>query len=127
MLNGMLVFVGAGMGGVARYALSAAIAGASASRAPWGTLGVNILGCLLAGIAGAWLAGSFPIRDALRSAILVGLLGGFTTYSAFARDATGLADSGRPGLAFAYVVATNTACIAAAWGGAILYRRFMGA
>jgi fluoride exporter len=126
MLNGLLVFVGTGLGGLARYALSAAVAGSVASRAAWGTLAANILGCLLAGIVGAWLAGSFPMRDALRSAIMVGLLGGFTTFSAFAREATTLSDSGRGWLALAYIVGTNITCLAAAWGGAILYRRLIG-
>lgn len=127
MLHGFLVFLGAGVGGLTRYALASAIAGSQAFRQPLGTLGVNLLGCLLAGLAGAWLAGNIPMRDALRSAILIGALGGFTTFSAFARDAATLTDQGRGYLALAYILITNLGCLVAVMGGAAIYRKAFGA
>jgi CrcB protein len=53
---------------------------------PWGTLTVNVVGCAAMGFLVAWLAGREPNPMALRAFLAVGLLGGFTTFSAFALD-----------------------------------------
>ena len=73
------VFLAGGTGAVARYLLSSFIDGVVASRFPHaGVLLVNLLGCLLIGVFSAWLTDTTT-----RAAVLTGLLGGFTTYSAF--------------------------------------------
>lgn len=87
MRNFLLVGTGGFLGSVARFYLSAWLTRASgAARFPFGTLGVNVLGCLAIGI----LAGLAEQRDFFapptRHFLLTGILGGFTTYSAFAYE-----------------------------------------
>jgi len=85
----LLVMLGSAIGGGVRLWLSTAVARPLGTRFPWGTLTVNLLGCLLVGILGAVLAPPGRMHDAqpLRIFLVVGVLGGFTTFSAFALDA----------------------------------------
>ncbi|MCA9713960.1 MAG: CrcB family protein [Myxococcales bacterium] len=93
------VFLAGGTGAVARYLLSSFIDGVVASRFPHaGVLLVNLLGCLLIGVFSAWLTDTTT-----RAAVLTGLLGGFTTYSAFALVTHDLVTSGRWSLFVAQV------------------------
>ncbi len=71
---------------------------------PWGTLAVNLIGCLAMGILATALAHS--VREDLRLALLVGLLGGFTTFSAFAWETHTLLAAGRTASACLYVLAS---------------------
>lgn len=84
---------------------------------PWGTLGVNLLGSFAFGaiVAAARVRGG--LGSGTETILLAGLLGGFTTYSTFAFQATEMLEHGRWPVAAAYVVATNLAGIAAVWGG----------
>ncbi len=93
------VFVAGGSGAVARYLLSSALDGVFAARfAHAGVLIVNLFGCLLIGVFSAALSDATT-----RAAVLTGLLGGFTTYSAFALLTHELASSGRWGMFAAQV------------------------
>jgi CrcB protein len=84
---------------------------------PWGTLAVNGLGCLAIGIIAGALARGAVLSPALRMAILVGFLGGFTTFSAFALETFSLA-SGREWMtAGGYVLLSNGVGICAVWVG----------
>ncbi|MFM7109473.1 MAG: fluoride efflux transporter FluC [Planctomycetaceae bacterium] len=84
---------------------------------PWGTLAVNVAGSFAFGAIFAlarsrgWLTGPQEVI------LLVGLLGGFTTYSSFAFQAVEMLAHGRTTAALAYVVATNVASLAAVWAG----------
>jgi fluoride exporter len=71
------------LGAVARYGLSSWIQSASPGRFPWGTLGVNLLGCLLFGIIWTLFEGRLVISHTTRVAVLTGFLGAFTTFSTF--------------------------------------------
>ena len=85
--------------------------------APAATLFVNVLGSFLFGVAFA-LAGPRPgVSPALQPILLVGLLGGFTTYSSFSFHTVELLVAGRPGSALVYVTATNLLAVAATWVG----------
>ncbi|MEL6890665.1 MAG: CrcB family protein [Actinomycetota bacterium] len=106
------VAVGSAIGAGGRWAVARGLdVGAAASGAfPWHTLGVNVLGCLVIGIA--------AIRVATRVAsgfVVTGLLGGFTTMSAVAVEANDLADADRLDLAALYVLASVVAGVAATW------------
>ena len=81
----LLVAVGSGIGGAARLWLSTLVARGAGTTFPWGTLAVNALGCLLVGLLGAMFAPSSPlhVRQDLRVMLVVGVLGGFTTFSAY--------------------------------------------
>lgn len=81
-----LIFLGAGLGGVLRYVLGGWVQSWNAASFPTGTLAVNVLGCLAIGFLGAAFLGPLPVREEVRLAVLVGVIGGFTTYSGFALD-----------------------------------------
>jgi fluoride exporter len=85
---------------------------------PFGTLVVNVLGCLLIGALGAALEGSEAVSESTRRAVLLGLLGGFTTFSSFARDGLSLLEAGRLGEAVLYVMLSNGLGLLAVFCGA---------
>ena len=84
---------------------------------PWGTLAVNVAGSFAFGIVAGYARARGGLPSGLETILLVGLLGGFTTYSSFAFQSVELLEQGRSAAAFAYVAATNVAAIAAAWAG----------
>ena len=103
------VALGGGIGALARYhagRLMTAWLGAPAINAfPFATLAVNTLGSLLMGVLAGWLVrSSGPNVDQLRLLLGVGLLGGFTTFSAFSLELTYLIQRGQVGLAGIYLL-----------------------
>ena len=114
-MNALLVGIGGGLGAMARYGVGQAVA------APWGTLTVNVLGSLLMGVLIGVLAAH---HEAQKLLLGVGFLGGFTTFSAFSLDAVQLAQSGRVGLAAAYIALSVGVAIAALLLGLFLARAF---
>ena len=107
------VAAGGACGAVLRYAVQSAVAGSL----PWGTFLVNVAGCAGIGAVLAAFSGS-PWFDAVgRSFLVVGVLGAFTTFSAFSADTLALYDEGRLGWAFAYVLGTVAMCLLAAFVG----------
>ncbi len=87
-----------------------------------GTLVVNLAGSFLVGVLLIWFQGKLPINDVLRTGIVVGLLGGFTTYSAFSMEAINMMMAGFYGRASAYVVVTVAVCLMGTWAGVMLGR-----
>ena len=87
-----------------------------------GTLVVNLAGSFLVGVLLIWFQGKLPIDDVLRTGIVVGLLGGFTTYSAFSMEAVNMMMAGFYGRASAYVVVTVAVCLMGTWAGVMLGR-----
>lgn len=106
----LLVFVGAGCGGVCRYLLDRVI---PQEAFPWGTLAVNVTGCFAIGLLYPLLAD----REPWRLLLAVGLLGGYTTFSAFSRETVSLLQAGRPGAAAGYVLLSVVISLAATWAG----------
>jgi len=84
---------------------------------PWGTLAVNVGGSFAFGIVAGYARARGGLPNGLETILLVGLLGGFTTYSSFAFQSVELLEQGRSAAALAYVAATNVAAIAAVWAG----------
>jgi len=87
-----------------------------------GTLVVNLVGSFLVGVLLIWFQGKLPINDVLRTGIVVGLLGGFTTYSAFSMETVNMMMAGFYGRASAYVVVTVAVCLMGTWAGVMLGR-----
>ena len=117
-MNGFLtVMIGGALGAGGRYALSSALAG---REFPWGTLTVNLIGGLAMGLLAGVLtrSGSEPTRLLLG----VGVLGGFTTFSAFSLDVVAMIERGQPGPALAYVAASVIGSIALTFLGLSLVR-----
>ena len=109
--------LGAGVGGVARYGLSRWLQGLVETRMPVGTLAVNVLGCFLIGLLASLLTESSLVRPEHRLAILVGVLGGFTTFSTFAWETLVLGQGGFPASALLNVLLSNVLGLAAVWLG----------
>lgn len=104
------------MGGVlARYALSTPFHG---TTLPWVTVAINVVGSFLLGV----LVTAHGLSGELRTALGVGFLGGFTTFSTFSVQVVLDVDAGEPGRALLYVAASLTLGIAAAAAGYVLGR-----
>lgn len=114
-----LVFLGAGLGGVLRHLVNLTALRWFGPTFPWGTLAINVAGSLLMGLLASWLAekaGADWAHDA-RLLLMTGLLGGFTTFSAFSLDAWLLWERGAVLHAGAYVLASVVFSIAALGAG----------
>src|SRR5919205_4298439 len=111
----LLVFLGAGIGGALRHGVNVACARACGTAFPWGTLTVNIVGSLVMGLLAAWLAFKVevPWSQHARLFLTTGILGGFTTFSAFSLDAVLLWERGEGALSIVYVLVSVVFSIAA--------------
>lgn len=109
------VAIGGAIGASARYLVGLAVA------FPLGTLTVNVLGSFLMGLAFVWLAGPKGVAP-LAPLVMTGVLGGFTTFSAFSLDTLKLVEAGRMTAAGGYVLASVTLSLGAIWVGVILAR-----
>ena len=115
-----LVALGGAIGASFRHLIGAAALRAFGPGFPMGTLLVNLTGCLAMGILAALLADKTSPR--LVPFLMTGILGGFTTYSAFALDTVGLWQRGDTGTAMAYILVTTAGSIAAVLVGMALVR-----
>ena len=124
MTSYLLVFLGAGIGGSLRHGVNLSCARYCGPEFPWGTLIINILGSLLMGIA----AGYFVHRSGeswaqpARLFLTTGILGGFTTFSAFSLDAVLLWERGAAGAAAFYVLGSVICALAGLVAGLALAR-----
>ncbi len=119
----LLVGVGSALGGVLRYGLSQLIDGPGEVGAfPWGILIVNLIGCLIMGAAFVLLE-----RTPLKLLIMSGILGGFTTFSAFSLISLELFQRGRFDLAIGYIAASVIGCLLAIWIGVLVTNALRGA
>ena len=84
---------------------------------PMGTLAVNLLGCFLIGGLATWFGQRLELSEGVRLAVLVGFLGGFTTFSSFGLETVRLMESERMMAAIAYVSVSNLVGFLAVWGG----------
>lgn len=118
----LVVFVGGGVGAALRHGVNVVAARLAGGAYPVGTLGVNVVGSLLMGC----LAGYFALRGdtapGLRMFLTTGILGGFTTFSAFSLDTVTLFERGELAAASGYVVLSVAASIAALAAGLALAR-----
>ncbi len=110
-----LIALGSALGGMARYAMAFAIDARVGGSFPWGTIAVNILGCFAIG-----LVGGLSEREWVRHFGMVGVLGGFTTFSAFAWQTHGLAKEQHIGAALANVGVSVGVCLVAVWIGFVV-------
>lgn len=122
------VAVGSAGGGLLRHLLTEGMLRLTGPGFPWGTLIVNVSGSLGIGVCSALIAAGWPVAwgPAARLGVVTGVLGGFTTFSAFAVQTTGLVGAQRATQAVAYVAASLfcglSACWLGAWAGERLVR-----
>lgn len=105
----LAVFIGSGLGGSLRWIISSHMNG----QRPWGTLAVNVLGCLVLGI----LTRNTPGNEHYRLLLMTGFCGGFTTFSTFAVENMNMMRSDSLPTALAYVAISLILGLAAAWIG----------
>lgn len=106
MQSVLIIFLGAGIGGVFRHLLNAWISRIVGTEFPWGILGINILGSLAMGAVIAWLASRDFSQPQLALFLTTGILGGFTTFSAFSLDVALLYERGEILQGAAYAAAS---------------------
>jgi len=120
-LGYLLVFIGGGLGAIARHGINRAGLALLGPGFPWWTLAVNVAGSfaigLLAGLFGAWETG-----HNLRLFLTTGVLGGFTTFSAFSLDALTLWERGAGLQAGLYVLGSVIVSLIAAFAGLMASR-----
>jgi CrcB protein len=107
-----LVAIGGAAGSVLRYAAGIWCAAWFGAALPWGTLAVNVLGSAAIGLLGGLMLGGMPFSTEARLLLVTGILGGFTTFSAFSLD-TGTLFLRAPWLAAAYLALTLCGGLAA--------------
>ena len=120
----LLVFLGGGAGALARHWVGGQTLRVFGSAWPYGTFTVNVVGGFLMGVLAGWLAhrgGSS--QDHYRLLFGVGVLGGFTTFSAFSLETALMIERRAYGLAFSYAAASVLLSVGALFIGLILARR----
>lgn len=123
--NILLVALGGAAGSVTRYLLSKAIQDTAATAFPWGTMAVNVAGCLLIGLLYGLASGDGTRLGAdLKLMLTVGFCGGFTTFSTFANESLTLAKTGDALLSAAYMGSSVALGMLAVMAGAQLAKAF---
>ena len=118
MFKILLIGIGGFLGSVARYLASGVVQDVSRSVTfPWGTLAVNVVGCLLIGFVAQLAESRGFLTDASRGLVIIGFLGGFTTFSTFGNETFILLRDGQPLLSFGNAAGHLAACLAAVWVG----------
>jgi CrcB protein len=117
MRSSLIVFVGAGFGGLLRHLLNAWIMRLVGLEFPLGILAINVIGSTAMGLIAGWLTFKGQAPHDVRLFLTTGILGGFTTFSAFSLDAAVLYERGQLGLAALYVIASVTLSIAGLFAG----------
>lgn len=120
----LIVFLGAGVGGALRHGVNVGCGRLCGTEFPWGILVINVTGCLVMGLIAGWLAfkAQMSWSQDMRLFLTTGVLGGYTTFSAFSLDFATLWERGAHSLAIAYVLASVVLSLAAVFLGLAIVR-----
>jgi len=118
----LLIGCGGGVGAILRYLVAGWGQALTSGSFPLGTLVVNVAGCLVIGWLGTLLTGPVLVREEVRMALLVGVLGGFTTFSTFGFETGSLLSDGEWAQALLNVALSNGLGLAALFLGFRLAR-----
>jgi len=119
----LAVAIGGALGSVLRYWASTGVYGLFGRGFPYGTLVVNVTGCFAMGILFVLLVERMSDNTVLRAGILIGVLGGYTTFSSFSIETFNLIEQGAVLKAAANMAASLLVCLGATWIGVILARQ----
>ena len=122
MTSYLLVFFGGGLGATLRHLVNLTCARSIGTGFPWGTFIINITGSTVMGLIAGYLAFKGGASQHWRLFLMTGILGGYTTFSAFSLDAALLYERGEMGLAAAYVLGSAVLSIAGLFAGLALVR-----
>jgi|SRR5215204_5830226 len=120
----LLVGLAGLVGTLSRYWLSGAVSHRYGDKFPWGTLLVNLIGCFLVGLFFYFLQERSTVNETVRAVILIGLLGGFTTFSSFGLQTFTLLQHGEFGLAALNITASNLVGLFLVWAGYTIAKTF---
>lgn len=112
-MNWLAVAIGGALGSVARYALSSWIFDITSHKFPYATLIVNVAGSFVMGILFVVIVERAALPAEMRSLLMIGFIGAFTTFSAFSLDALGLWQNGHVLMSLIYMVTTVILCLVA--------------
>ena len=119
----LLVFVGGGLGATLRYLINVTCARTLGTGFPWGTFLINITGSTVMGLIAGYLALKGEASQPWRLFLMTGILGGYTTFSAYSLDAALLYERGQLGLAAVSVIGSVVLSIAGLFAGLWLVRQ----
>ena len=118
----LLVALGGALGSVLRYKIDGWVQVGAGGAFPWGILVVNVTGAFVAGLLMTVLLERTSVSDEVRTGLLVGVLGGYTTFSTFSLQSLDLANAGLWGYVVLNVLASVTGALLAVWLGQQLAR-----
>lgn len=121
----LLIFLGGGIGSVLRHTVNQISASLFGMNFPWGTLLVNIVGSLAMGLLAGWFTFRGEGGQLLRLFLATGVLGGFTTFSAFSLDAALLWERGQTAAVCMYAVGSVMAAIIGIFAGIAIMRTLL--
>jgi fluoride exporter len=113
------IALGSALGGAARFGCTELVAAYTGPDFPWGTILVNVIGSFIIGAVATLTApdGRWLISPNAQRFVIVGILGGYTTFSAFSWQTLDLLRAGEPGRALANVALSLVLCLVAVWLG----------
>lgn len=116
------IAIGGAVGSLARFWVSGFMARQAGEVFPWGTLLVNVTGCFVIGLFAVLTGpeGRLVVSPTIRQFVMVGLCGGYTTFSSFGLQTLTLAREGERQQSGLYVVYSVAGCLAAVWLGSAL-------
>ena len=112
-MHWLAVAIGGALGAMARYGISGWIFDSTSHKFPYATLSVNVMGSLVMGVLFVLILEKCALPPEMRSLLMIGFLGAFTTFSTFSLDALGLWQNGHLFLALVYALGTVVLCLAA--------------
>lgn len=121
-MNVLLVAIGGALGAVSRYGLGGLVHRFTPPDFPYGTFVVNIVGCLVFGVLAGLAEQRFALGPQARAFLLIGVLGGFTTFSSFTFESFQLLRDAEVARAFINIAGQVVIGLAALWAGFVLAR-----
>lgn len=121
-MNVLLVALGGAVGAVSRYGLGGLVHRYASPYFPYGTFAVNVLGCLVFGVLAGLSEQRFVLGPQARAFLLLGILGGFTTFSSFTFESFQLLRDGELARAFVNIAGQVAIALGALWAGFVLAR-----
>ena len=118
----LLLMIAGAAGALCRYGFAGIVQSATGARFPWGTLAVNLTGCLIAGLAFGLFEGRWGLSGEARAIVFIGFLGAFTTFSGFMLETAELARDAEWLSAAANLVLQNGLGAVALYGGLVASR-----
>jgi CrcB protein len=119
-VNILLIAIGGALGSVARYLFSTSLLRMTGSLFPVGTFAVNLIGCVVFGAIAGAAEQRMPLSPELRALLLIGFLGGFTTFSTYAFESFALVRDGQIAAAAVNIVGQVVAGLVGLWIGYVI-------